>query len=144
MGNMSELEYIEHEGIVESIEPQHVKVRIVNESACASCHAKGACTAADLQDKVIDVYQSVSDINIGQKVMLIGKKALAPKAVMLAYILPLVLIFATLIGVYYITGNDLLAGGLSLAILVPYFTIIFFMKDKLQKTFSFTIKHQIN
>lgn len=141
---MSELEYIEHEGIVESIEPQHVKVRIVNESACASCHAKGACTAADLQDKVIDVYQSVSDINIGQKVMLIGKKALAPKAVMLAYILPLVLIFATLIGVYYITGNDLLAGGLSLAILVPYFTIIFFMKDKLQKTFSFTIKHQIN
>ena len=141
---MSELEYIEHEGIVKSIEPQHVRVQIISESACASCHAKGACTAADLQDKVIDVYQTVSDISIGQKVMLLGKKSLAPKAVLLAYILPLVLIFATLLATHHITGNDLLAGGLSLAVLVPYFAVIYYLKDKLQKTFSFTIKHQIN
>ena len=144
MGYMSELEYIEHEGIVESIEPQHVKVRIVSESACASCHAKGSCTAADLQDKLIDIYQSVSDITIGQKVMIVGKKSLAPKAVLLAYIFPLILIFAALLGTHYLTGNDLLAGGLSLAILVPYFAVIYYLKDRLQKTFSFTIKHQIN
>ncbi len=141
---MSELEYIEHEGIVESIEPQHIKVLIVNESACASCHAKGACTAADLQDKVIDIYQSISGLTVGQKVMLLGKKSLAPKAVLLAYIFPLVLIFAALLITYTLTGNDVLAGGLSLAILVPYFAVIYYLKDRLQKTFSFTIKHQIN
>lgn len=141
---MSEIDYIEHEGIVEEINPQHIKVRIVNESACASCHAKGACTTADLQDKLIDVYQSISNLSVGQKVMLLGKKSLAPKAVLLAYVFPLILILATLIIAFYATNNELLAGVLSLAVLIPYFAIIYFLKDKLERTFSFSIKHQIN
>ncbi|MBS2100353.1 SoxR reducing system RseC family protein [Carboxylicivirga linearis] len=141
---MSEIDYIEHEGFVEEINPQHIKVRIVNESACASCHAKGACTAADLQDKLIDVYQSISNLSVGQKVMLLGKKSLAPKAVLLAYVFPLVLILATLITVFYVTNNELLAGILSLAVLIPYFIIIYFMRNRLEQTFSFSIKHQIN
>ena len=141
---MAEIDYIEHEGIVEEINPQHIKVRIVNESACASCHAKGACTTADLQDKLIDVYQSISNLSVGQKVMLLGKKSLAPKAVLLAYVFPLILILATLIIAFYATNNELLAGVLSLAILIPYFAIIYFLKDKLERTFSFSIKHQIN
>ena len=141
---MSEIDYIEHEGFVEEINPQHIKVRIVNESACASCHAKGACTTADLQDKLIDVYQSISNISVGQKVMLLGKKSLAPKAVLLAYVFPLFLILATLITVFYVTNNELLAGILSLAVLIPYFIIIYFMRNKLEQTFSFSIKHQIN
>jgi sigma-E factor negative regulatory protein RseC len=141
---MADVDYIEHEGVVTEVSPQHLTVRIVNESACASCHAKGACSAADMQDKLIDVYQSVSDISIGQKVMLLGKKSLAPKAVLLAYVYPIALILATLISVYYLSNNELLAGGLSLLILVPYYGIIYLMKDKLKRTFSFTIKHQIN
>ena len=141
---MANIDYIEHEGIVAVVNPQHIVVRIVNESACASCHAKGSCTAADLQDKLIDVYQSVSDIQVGQKVMLLGKKSLAPKAVLLAYVYPILLILATLITVFYLTHNELLAGGLSLAVLVPYFTVIYMLRDKLKRTFSFTIKHQIN
>lgn len=141
---MAENEYIEHEGIVEDILPDMVKVRIVNESACASCHAKGACTAADMQDKLIDVFTRGELLQVGQKVMLMGKSSLAPLAVVLAYVLPTVLLFATLFLAYYITHNDLLAGALALVVLVPYFTVIYFLRDKLQKTFSFTIKHQIN
>jgi sigma-E factor negative regulatory protein RseC len=141
---MAENEYIEHEGIVEDVLPKMVKVRIVNESACASCHAKGACTAADMQDKLIDVFTSDEPIQIGQKVMLMGKSSLAPLAVILAYVLPTALLFATLFLTYLITRNDQLAGALALLVLVPYFTVIYFLKNKLQKTFSFTIKHQIN
>ncbi|MBK3517068.1 SoxR reducing system RseC family protein [Carboxylicivirga marina] len=141
---MADLDYIEHEGIVTELNPQHIKVRIVNESACASCHAKGSCTAADLQDKLIDIYQSETGFQTGQKVMLMGKKSLAPKAVLLAYIYPILLILAALISTFFITGNELLAGGLALAILVPYYAGIYLLKDKLKRTFSFTIKHQIN
>ncbi|WP_430814742.1 SoxR reducing system RseC family protein [Carboxylicivirga sp. RSCT41] len=141
---MADIDYIEHEGFVEEVNPQHVKVRIVNESACASCHAKGSCTAADLQDKLIDVYQFESDLHVGQKVMLLGKKSLAPKAVLLAYIYPIILILAALISTFYLTNNELLAAGLALAILVPYYAIIYANKNKLKRTFSFTIKHQIN
>ncbi|MCT4587251.1 MAG: SoxR reducing system RseC family protein [Carboxylicivirga sp.] len=141
---MADRDYIEHEGIVEEVSTQLVKVRIVNESACASCHAKGSCTAADLQDKLIDIYQIDSDFKPGQKVMLLGKKSLAPKAVLLAYIYPILLILAGLVTTYYLSNDELLAGGVSLAILLPYYFIIYLLKDKLKRTFSFTIKHQIN
>lgn len=141
---MADIDYIEHEGVVTEVTAQLVKVRIVNESACASCHASGSCTAADLQDKLIDVYQSESDFKPGQKVMLLGKKSLAPKAVLLAYVYPILLILAVLIATFYILDNELLAGGLALAALVPYYAIIYSLKDKLKRTFSFSIKHQIN
>ncbi|MBS2213637.1 SoxR reducing system RseC family protein [Carboxylicivirga mesophila] len=141
---MADLDYIEHEGIVTEVSPHLIKVRIVNESACASCHAKGSCTAADLQDKIIDVYQSESNVQIGQKVMILGKKSLAPKAVLLAYIYPILIILAVLVTVFYLTADELLAGGMALAALVPYYLVIYLLKDKLKRTFSFTIKHQIN
>lgn len=141
---MADLDYIEHEGIVTEVSPQLIKVRIVNESACASCHAKGSCTTADLQDKIIDVYQSESNVQPGQKVMLLGKKTLAPKAVLIAYVYPIILILSVLITTFYLTNNEILAGGLALLVLVPYYIVIFLLKDKLKKTFSFTIKHQIN
>lgn len=141
---MAEFEYIEHEGFVEEVTSKCIRVRIVNESACASCHAKGACTAADLQDKIIDVYQHIPDLQVGQRVMLVGRKSIGGKAVLYAYVLPVILIFITLFSAYFISGNELVAGVLSLAIMIPYFTVIYFMRDKLQKTLSFTIKYQIN
>lgn len=141
---MSDFEYVEHQGIVEEILPNQVKVRIISVSACAACHAKDACNASDMEDKLIDVYESQSDLSVGQRVLLLGKKNLAPLAVTLAYIFPIVLILATLFITVKITGNEPLAAALSLGVLVPYFTIIHYLKDKLQKTFTFTIKHQIN
>ena len=42
---------IEHEGIIEHIDGNHIKVRILQQSACSACHAKGYCTAADSSEK---------------------------------------------------------------------------------------------
>ena len=141
---MSDFEYVEHQGVVEEILPDQVKVRIVNISACGACHAKDSCVASDMEDKLIDVYEKADGLSIGQRVLLLGKKNLAPLAVMLAYIIPIILIFATLIVTVKLTGNEPLAGVLALGVLVPYFIIIHYLKDKLKKTFTFTIKRQIN
>ncbi len=140
---MSTQDYIEHNGVINSIDNQHITVMIVSESACASCHAKSACTAADMQDKLIDIYQESTDFKVGQQVILMGRKTMGTKAVILAYLIPLVLIFITLISSFQLTDNETLSGILSLVILIPYFTAIYFFKDKLQHTFSFTIK-QLN
>jgi len=141
---MSDFEYVEHQGIVEQILPDQVKVRIISISACAACHAKDACNASDIEDKLIDVYEPHQELSVGQRVLLLGKKNLAPLAVTLAYVFPVVLMLLTLILTVKLTGNEPLAAVLALVILVPYFAIIHFLKDKLQKTFTFTIKRQIN
>ena len=46
---------IKHQGIVENINSSHIKVRIVQTSACAACSAKGHCASADTKEKIIDV-----------------------------------------------------------------------------------------
>jgi len=46
---------IEHEGIIEKIRGNHITVRILQQSACGACHAKGMCTAADTKEKLVDV-----------------------------------------------------------------------------------------
>jgi Positive regulator of sigma E activity len=139
---MTHYESIEHEGIIAHIEGQHIQVKIVSKSACSECHAKGACSAADLQDKIIDIYQEANGMKPGDKVMISGEKRNAKQAVLLAYVYPMVVVLAVLAIVFQLTDNELSAGVAALASLVPYYLVISLFKNKLKNTFSFQIKHQ--
>ena len=46
---------ISHSGVIEEIQGDGVKVRIVQTSACAACKVAGYCNAADKKEKIIDV-----------------------------------------------------------------------------------------
>lgn len=136
---MADKRQIEHEGIVEQTYNDHVTVRILSQSACAACHAKGVCTAADMQEKTIDASSDQS-FSPGDRVTLIGESRLGLRAAWWAYIFPLILLLGTLFITYAITQNENLAGLLSLGILVPYYLIIKYFYSHFLKTFSFTIK----
>jgi sigma-E factor negative regulatory protein RseC len=134
---------IEHEGIVKWVEGNHVKVQIVSMSACASCHANGACSAADMQDKEVDVISEKGTFEPGQQVVIIGSRTQGLKATWWAYVLPLVLVVATLAVTYTYSGNENLAGALALLVLVPYFFVIYLAGKAMKKTFSFSVKSKI-
>ncbi|TLX75265.1 Fis family transcriptional regulator [Labilibacter sediminis] len=141
---MSEFKLIEHTGYIQEVNSGYVKVCIIHESACASCHAKEACTASDMKEKIIDVSSiGFFDLAVGQKVIIQGQKSLGLKASFLAYILPFILVFITLFATYGLTQSEGIAGLVSLAILIPYFLVIKLFTSKLQKTFVFTIKKVI-
>ncbi|WP_066628908.1 SoxR reducing system RseC family protein [Labilibacter marinus] len=142
---MAEVKFVEHTGIVEQVNKGQAKVCIVSESACASCHAKGACTASDKSEKSIDVnIFGMTDLKEGQKVIIRGQKSLGLKASLIAYIYPFILVFITLFTTYGITESEGIAGLASLAILVPYYLVVKLYTPKLQKTFVFTIKEIID
>lgn len=136
---MTDKLHIEHEGIVEQSDAGHVKVRILSASACAGCHAKGACSAADMQEKFIDAFCD-QPYSPGDKVLLVGESGLGLMAAWWAYILPLILMVVTLIITHIFTQNEPFSGLMSLGILVPYYLIIKLFYSKFLKTFSFTIK----
>jgi sigma-E factor negative regulatory protein RseC len=92
---MSDKHQIEHEGIVEHIDGNIARVRILAKSACASCHANGACPAADMQEKLIDASCD-RPYNAGDKVLLIGDNKYGFLAAWWAYVLPLILMLFTL------------------------------------------------
>ena len=134
---------IKHRGIVEKVEGSHVVVRIVQTSACAACSAKGLCNASESKEKQIDVYEVNASYQIGEEVVLCGTTSMGMRAVFLAFGIPMLLLLVALFVTMRVTDGDALVSSLvALLAVVPYYLVIYFMKDKLNKTFSFTIEKQ--
>ena len=134
---------IKHRGIVEKAEGSHVVVRIVQTSACSACSAKGLCNASESKEKQIDVYEVNASYRIGEEVVLCGTTSMGMRAVFLAFGIPMLLLLVALFVTMRVTDGDALVSSLvALFAVVPYYLVIYFMKDKLNKTFSFTIEKQ--
>ena len=132
---------IKHRGIVEKVDGSHIVVRIVQTSACSACSAKGLCNASESKEKQIDVYEANPSYQIGEEVMVCGTTSMGMQAVLLAFGVPLLILVLALGVSMKLTGEDaLLSSGIALLSVVPYYIAIYFCKDKLNRTFSFTIE----
>lgn len=132
---------IKHLGIVENIQGSHLSVRIVQTSACAACSVKGHCSSADSKDKIIDIIDTAAaSYQVGENVMVVGETSMGMQAVALAFIIPFVFLIFTLFLFMALIENELYAALLSLAVLVPYYYILWLNKTRLKQKFSFTIK----
>ena len=133
---------IEHSGIINKIDNYSIHVLIAQESACSECHASGVCNAADKENKIIEVERSDQQLQVGDKVILFGKQSIGLVAVLLAFVIPFVLILITLIILRATGTNESLSGGISLAILIPYYSILSIFNKKLKTKFKFEIKKE--
>lgn len=142
---MSARDNITHPGIVEQISKDSIFVKILAMSACSSCHAKGMCSIAEVEEKVIEVKKDPKrDLNEGQEVTVAMQKSLGGKAVFLGYILPFLVLMGVLILVLSLTGNEGIAGLSAILILIPYYWLLYIFRDKLKRTFSFKIMYERN
>ena len=132
---------IKHRGIVEKVDGSHVVVRIVQTSACAACSAKGLCNASESKEKRIDVYQVEETYQVGEEVVLCGTASMGMQAVILAFGIPvLLLLVALFVSMRLSDGDALFSALVSLIAIVPYYIVIYLCKEKLNKTFTFTIE----
>jgi sigma-E factor negative regulatory protein RseC len=132
---------ISHPGTITRIESDRVFVRIAAESACASCHVKGSCSVANMADKIVEVHSSeAGGLRVGAPVTVTMKQAMGTKAVLFAYFLPFILVIACLIALISATGNELLSGLVSLAVLVPYYIALYLLRHRMGRTFYFEIQ----
>ena len=141
---MSHPSKIDHEGKILEIKGEKITVGILNVSACSGCHAKGACTMSDMKEKSIDVIDYSNRFEVGEKVKVTYRESLGWFALMLAYVVPFVLVLATLFIASSITNDELISGLLALSVIPPYYIILSFFKGRLKKTFSFTIEKIVN
>ncbi len=137
---MNKGDQITHTGRINQITPTWIFVTIVSESACSACHAKGFCGAADMKEKIIEVKNPKNEeLKPGDSVTIVMQKSTGLKAVFYGYILPFIVLMATLLGTLNATNNEGLAGLLALLVLVPYYFALYMMRDKLQSKFEFKI-----
>ena len=130
-----------HPGIIENIKVDKITVRILSQSACSSCHAKGACTVADIEEKIIEADLDPSqDWKAGDQVMVRMEESMGRKAVLLGYGLPLVVLVASIILFLSFLKHEGLAALLSILMLVPYYLTLYLFRGRLRKEFRFRIE----
>lgn len=131
---------IDHEGIVAQVADEMATVAIDSQSACAACHAKGACSAADKEEKILSVPVNGLDIHPGETVRVMISKSTGLKAVAFGYVYPFLLLMLVLI-IFTTTGySELRAGLYALGSLLPYYLVIYLLKDKIGNTFTFKLE----
>jgi positive regulator of sigma E activity len=127
-----------HSGLISKISGQTITVNLEQNIHCDSCRAKSSCGISESSTKAVEVLNSKDSFKINEEVNVVLKKALGLKAVFWAYVFPFILMFSTLI----IASNFLkewLAGLISLLIIVPYYIVLYFLKNALKSAFQVSI-----
>ena len=138
---MSSSSEITHRGRIISITPEVTTVQIVSESACAACHARGLCSLGDSKLKEIELpTRGWDNLKVGDEVDVVLRASMGHKAVWLAYVVPLVLMVAALLGTLAAGGAELVAGLVAIVVVGVYYLVIWLLRDKLKNAYIFNIK----
>lgn len=133
---------IRHSGVIESISDECVSVRILQASACAACKVASRCNASEAKEKIIEVHaaSAAKSRKIGDHVMVCTSRGVISKAMRIGFVLPFLLMVLTLIVVFLLTGSEALAGLLSLGVLVPYYLVVWMLRDRIGRQVSFYLE----
>ena len=134
-------ERIRHEGVITRVEKDRVYVSVSQSSACASCKVAAHCNAAETKGKVIEIRGKHGDqYKIGQQVTVSTTPRIGIMASVYAYAIPLVLMVGVIILVTALTGDELTAACCGLAVLLPYYLLIYLLRDLISQQVYFEIE----
>ena len=134
---------IRHAGVIEEVGADRIRVRILQTSACSSCKVAGHCNASEGKEKLIDVYGAADDgYRLGEHVVVVASPEVGMRAVAWGFGIPFVVLVATLIVMLRLTGNESLSALVSLGALVPYYLVLYVLRDKIRERLSFGIERE--
>ncbi len=126
---------VEHEGIVKDITGRDVYVELLKTSACGSCEAKDRCGLAESQYKVLVFQDAGTGYFIGQKVMVVLEESQGIRALVLAYLLPLLIVVFSILFYSIFVKQEYLVGLCALFMLIPYYLLLYLFRHKLKQSF---------
>ncbi len=127
-----------HEGIVTKISSEKITIALKGNINCEGCKAKMACGASESPDKEVEVFNNSSQIQLNESVTIQLNRSLGLRAVFIAYVLPFILMMLVLL-ISSEFAKEWIAGLLSILVLIPYYSILFLMKNSFKETFKFSI-----
>ena len=129
------------EGIVRVVEGDEITVEVIVSSACSGCHAKSICIPSDRRQERITVKNTRNEqYEVGETVELLLETSAGNKAVVLAYVLPLIVLLMLLFGCYALTHKELLSVGVGVLGVVLYYLILKSAGKSIEKGITFGIR----
>lgn len=133
---------IEHNGIIVHIDGKHIRVRIVQSSACSSCQAKTICSSSESKEKIIDVFSyASSNYKIGENVKVCASESMGRNAVIFAFVIPLIVMMIWIsISIKCLMMNEPMSIVISLMFLALYYWMLSINKKRISRKFAFWIE----
>lgn len=131
---------IEHPGTIIDVQNNTLFVKITSLSACSKCHAVKSCSLSESVDKIIEIPQEGRAFKVGQSVNVLLDSSIGNKAIFLSYLLPFFVLLISLIIVYALLHNELLAGLISLGSVVIYYIVLQKFNHHIKKLVTFKIE----
>ena len=134
----SDIKEITHQGVVSKISSNKITVALKGNVNCEGCKAQSACGVSDSNDKEIEIMNPTQSFQLNESVDVMLKRELGLKAVFWAYVFPFILMIIVLVATSFFF-KEWVSGLLSLFILIPYYFLLYVMKDSFQKAFQVSI-----
>lgn len=129
-----------HEGKIVSFSDDCIHVQITIHESCHNCKSKNACMIFNAQDRIIDINSSNTHAyEIGEVVDVQMKTSIGLKAVLLAYVFPVIVLLVSIIIGMTLIKNDILVILISFFLLAIYYYIIYLARAKMEQIFTFTL-----
>ena len=137
---MKQPEQIEHKGVVRSVEEGIVRVAIEVNEACGSCASRKACAMGSSEKREVVVYTAdAKDYLVGEVVKVGAKRSLGLSAVLLCYVVPLVVLVATLAIAISVGLSEGISALISLGSTALYYAILYLFRNKISRKVIFII-----
>jgi Positive regulator of sigma E activity len=131
---------IDHEGEVIAVSLKQARVKIIQNSACSSCHAHFSCSISETKEKIIDIPTDDKEIHVGDKVVVVGTSSMGLRAVLYAFAIPLFITFVSVfLSTYWINNEGMLA-LITIGVVALYYIVLYFFRDRLKGKFIFQIE----
>ena len=127
-------ESISHKGQVVDINPQNTTVRFLSESACSACHAEFK------EETLVVPTDPRAGYAVGDEVEVLLSATMGFKAVWIAYMIPLAVLFAVFFGATALGLAEVWAGLASIAGVALYYLGVWLLRDRLSDEYVFTLK----
>ncbi len=127
-----------HSGVISKKSNGSLIVSLDENVHCESCRAKSTCGISESGSKEVEIPNSGQSFTLNEPVNVVLKKGLGLKAVVWAYIFPFLLMVGTLIGSSLFL-KEWMAGIVSLLILIPYYLLLYILRNTFKKTFKISV-----
>ena len=132
---------ITHSGLIQQITEEKIIVSIVSMASCASCQVKGACSASDVEEKIVEVKkQEGKEYQVGEIVTIVINQSVGAWAVLFGYIFPLVVVVVALIIFTNLMESQGIAGLLAIGLLIPYYFGLYLSRKVMTDSFEFRLQ----
>ena len=131
---------IQHTGKIVQISGNVAEVSIERTSACAGCHAKNVCMPGDKKEQKINATVIPDYFTEGEEVNILLKTGNGYKALMFAYLFPVLFVVLTLVVSNLSKIEEWKGAILALIVVSLYFLILKYFSVKLSQSIEFKVE----